>query len=268
MENIKDKINENYLLTFDDIKKVVEFYVQKNNCSSYYLDTILSTNDNINAVASYKVDTKVVSIFYDNLVDYLNYIFDKLDIKEENKISYQNYQILLTILHEIRHIIQLPTVYSETTLGSILNSTLPRNNNFELYRRRQYLFPLERDAELFGDNEAHIIFSSLDKVDDSILDLMHKKELTDITRDYGVTSPFFKYLELLYDDKSIIKYQKILDGLIKELNMDLYTRLCYGFNISESEEQLLNSIVEKYNDYMLFPRQNVKRMLLNGKYKR
>lgn len=245
---IYDLSTRNSLLNINDIDKIIDYLINKNNLEKYIVNIDVQRIRS-NNLASYSINDKKIIIYSNIIKKMVKDIKFNLNCNDQvTKNMYINLSILQIILHEIEHANQEKIINYNTLESFILRiSKLVKQNN-QVYEFN----PKERFAEIKSYNEILEILTYYEK--DKLLKLLiTNDELQRKMRGYHYCdNKLYSPIELYF---SIGKKEYLLSAfewydnsknLTENVN-NMYTisdSLFYGFPIFDNDYcKLMNDII-------------------------
>lgn len=240
---IEEKMKSNDRLSKEDILIILEVYCEFYKLESFIKKVYFIDESNLKYSAFYNQDNLslvfIMNKVYENVV--ANYKF----VSKETKInfnSFYNFFLLITMFHELKHIIQYKKIFlglDDNFLKIYNENEILRKKygkNSKLYINHHDLFPCEREANIFSVRETLKYFGALKR------GIINKEELrfyqlyyinlllSNYDRNlFNIKSPFEKLVKLGNGDSL-----RQVDA-VNKVYLSLYNRILLGLPISKKE---------------------------------
>ena len=272
MKNIYEllsyKTYKQEIINIDDIKNIVDNYINKNGLSSFVREKfILEEQTNKKNIPAYYDSSNFRLIFFmkiisENILN--NYAKLKVKYPDINLVNYYNYSLLECVLHELHHILQYKEIFLHEKNNDLvvdlyyLSHALQKK--YADYEENITLFPVEREATIFSHD---ILFESFRRLDSEYVNnvemkLFQKISLTDLLRDYkgrfNIKSPYEQLINIFQTD--------LYGDSLKKDYFQLYKRLVYGLPITKKEYKNVQGLYEEIDNGLINPRENIKTLIL------
>lgn len=239
MENIKDKLNSETILTKKDIVKLIEYYSKKLDCSDYLRDVKFIHLKDKDAVGFYDFQSELINLDYNNMRTNVKGIMNNLGFDMDSK-ALINFFLISMAIHELRHCFQKSS-YFKTDLNETDKLLLYSFNLYtpvceDSYNLLYNFIPMERDAHCYSVGEAINIYSTLYGISKSYFPLLRFIEKNDLLKGYGllkneVVSP----LNIMMDNSYLVRVEDDILELLKSKDINLYYRLVMGLDVTKEE---------------------------------
>lgn len=266
---LENRIKNNEILIQEDIVNIINWYLEKNFLTDFLKEIHFIEFPNNYMPAWYNnYDLKLYINLY-QLIDENIKTFKLKPINYEmSVVNYCNYLIIITLFHELKHIMQYRDflMKNETKKALVLDLySLDKDlfKNRELYRNYHDLFPCEREALITSHD---ISLTCFQNIDDGLLsrDELKVYQLDFIKRliknydgKFKIKSPFEQLLVASNDPLSSFYKEKL-----KREYIPLYNRLELGLPISKQEYQRIKNLRKEVLSDSLKKDENIKELIL------
>ena len=252
MNELIDKINNNYILNHYDILRIARAFINENNLSFILNDVI--PDDTIDYIASYDLANRIIRINYDEVNKYVNDWSNSLLTMYKIDYKYYNYFInfyyLYIIFHELTHVIQRKNHDFITRDINDLYLFLYELSNYilstdsELYNNYHSIIPTEIEANNNGLLKSYN-FMSHTNLPNKEKRVMHIQYLYSLLNNYEKVSrrKIISPINKLYNTNQRINIDMI-NNMLQESNLSKIERLNLGLSITPREFNSLQK--EKY----------------------
>lgn len=252
MENVLDKINSFKILDKKDLNDIIDYYVDKYSLREYLTDIVIKDNRiDSTSLAEYK--GKIITIYWNDLLRTGYELANKLNCPEEYKSIYVNYIILITIIHEMRHCVQLMYMgnFNNNHLRNLLAGSfcLYNTTSQEIYDSLYEYLPIERDAYSFSYAEGIDFYSKLYNIDTKFFKILIRLEKASLASEYRIINKkIFSPLDSIIEKDSNYVNKEISNILLSKRNkliIPLYYRFIMGLDIDINDMAKLSHIKEE-----------------------
>lgn len=271
MDEIIDIVREALInkqaLTSLQLKKIIYSFLTYYEISQYVQDVSIDYGAKVNHLAHYDLLNQVLYFNADaiNEATFYNYNHDK----EIYNLTFHEYTIiqnLITIFHELRHVMQYAIYCSETTdIMSLIIRDCQRNRlkeDEESYRKNYKINPLEREAYIYAIRLTLLIISRCH---------YFKKNVLTKLKSFYFLNLFDGYLP---PDFSVCNLEKYYERVVHDLQcyyefenhcneLSTYEKMSLGFPIDVNDRNnifIANVLIDKEDiDYAINDKKKMKK---------
>ena len=244
MENViklvQSSLNEKRVLSNSELLLIIESLLKKYRMLESIKDINLGYKSISGDYAGY--DSKNGICFFD-FYSIQSAVFykcetDQYDVENEKRFSFFELLILeqlRTILHEIRHIIQIHDNFNgREILKTIIDDSNISNYSSEVYRLNYSLFPTEKDARIFSFDQTIEIIKKCQVFCDDILRIMYKKYFYTLCEGYNLKEPYNGSLSEFYE-LVVGNYSKYLEIISKTGNLVTHDKMSFNLPLNQDD---------------------------------
>ena len=251
MNNLLNKINDQYVIEKNDILDLALLYVRKNNIEQFLSDVIFTSKANV--MAHYNNSTKEIVLNDDRIIKTCYKLTDRLQkiyhIQDDHYNYFLNYYYLFTLYHELMHVSQRARFEQSTNQNNIYNylyamCIVLHSSNIFFYKHNHDIFPMEIEANNNGYLNAYNLIKNTQLLPKE-KNILYLQYLFSLSLNYKkrnkrkIISP----IELLNMENEFVDINSI-NVLVGECNLSRLRRMTLGLFITPSEYEMMKD--EKY----------------------
>ena len=258
------------IITFDFIKKYIEYYIRKEKLRRYYKGINKEPSEDfkkLNFLMAYnEIDLKI-TIDYDKVIKSIietTYLKEKNYDFSDDDIRFINAIFIFYLTHELVHVKQRKmrkNILKDVEAIVVSDSLLAHDRYYEFYKENSFKFISEHHANALASLEVSDLYYKLGVFEDVEVECEFNKFLAStLLKNYSIDLGGVSQCpaRIFY---SMFKEKNKFFVLERQIGNNSYTRIVSGMPISMSLYRKINRLKMKKG-----PRCNIKRLVLKGKY--